>query len=133
MSDDCDAIAYTCWTSIHQEVRRRLEEWFDAAPADQFQVYLAEVGLCDHEQGSAGVIVTNQRVVFCNEDNRGSVSLDGEGELQIKKTGTSYDVTFCHGRRMRHRRPVSRLDPDDAGRLIHTLDELKRHLRTVRR
>jgi DNA-directed RNA polymerase subunit RPC12/RpoP len=113
-------------------VKARLDEWFAAQTSDRFIVFLPDTTTPATELGAAGIIITDQRVVFRNSEENGSIPLDEQGELRLKKIDGDYSVTHCHGRRMRHRRPLCRLAPDDAGQLIHNLDELKQSLRTVR-
>ncbi len=58
----------------------RLEAWFEPEPAEGSLIYLPNIDLAEGDAGLTGVIVTDQRIVFCNREERGSVSLDDQGE-----------------------------------------------------
>ena len=120
------------WQNLADPLRRDLSVWFEFGSDEHPLMFLADRDPAGSDTGPAGLLVTDRRVLYRNREGQGSIDLDGDGELRLMKSGESYDLTFCHGRRSRHRRKLAHIGPDDAYELIHTLDELKRPLRVMR-
>jgi len=58
--------------------RSRLQSWCKLRPHEVFQEYLNDADFGRLDEGLAGLIITDQRVVYCKYHHRGQVRLDSE-------------------------------------------------------
>lgn len=71
-------------------------------------------------------MLTNHRVIFCENHSRGSLALDASGELTLRKKGQFYDLNHRH--KLACRRP-GRLQLKHGVELMETLANLGSPLR----
>jgi hypothetical protein len=67
--------------------RGRIQSWCKLRPHEVFQLYLNDADFGRLDEGLAGVIVTDQRIVYCKYHHRGQVLLDNEGACIVAKPG----------------------------------------------
>jgi len=72
---------------LSEVCRGRILSWCKLRPREVFQVYLSDADFGRLDEGLAGVIVTDQRVVYCKYHHRGQVRLDEEDARIIAKPG----------------------------------------------
>ncbi|MBI1367631.1 MAG: hypothetical protein GC162_03140 [Planctomycetes bacterium] len=110
------------WRAVPQNVRERLAAWFSFADQEQFLAYLPDSEFTARDAGYAGIIVTNQRLVYHKYSHSGALPLDAPGELQLACDGVFCDVTYTGGRVPK---TLVRLRAPCAGELAQTLAQLK--------
>jgi hypothetical protein len=83
---------------LSEVCRGRIQSWCKLRPREVFQVYLNDADFGRLDEGLAGVIVTDQRVVYCKYHHRGQVRLDEEDARIIAKPGGRfYSLTLQVG------------------------------------
>ena len=117
------------WHDLPAQVRHRLAKWVDFTDGERFLAYLPDRDLPKFEMGLHGVVVTDQRVIFCNDQQTGGIHLDAYGELMLVKNGAYYDLLYHHDN---VERALGQLRREAAQELAHMLDEQKNRLRVVR-
>jgi hypothetical protein len=65
--------------------RGRIQSWCKLRPQEVFQLYLNDADFGRLDEGLAGIIVTDQRVVYCKYHHRGQVRLDDEAATIVTK------------------------------------------------
>ena len=78
--------------------RSRIQSWCKLRPHEVFQEYLSDADFGRLDEGLAGVIITDQRVVYCKYHHRGQVRLDSEeAMIVIKPDGRFYSLSLETG------------------------------------
>lgn len=72
---------------LSEVCRGRIQSWCKLRPHEVFQAYLNDADFGRLDEGLAGVIVTDQRVVYCKYHHRGQVRLDEEDAKIVAKPG----------------------------------------------
>ena len=87
LASDVEALWSEEWAGVSEMTRRRLGTWVDFAPGERFQFYVndAEFGLQD--EGLAGMVLTDQRLIYHKYHRHGSISFDEHPELSIQPDG----------------------------------------------
>ena len=94
--------------------------------------YLPDCDLSKTDKGPAGILITNQHIIYHIREKHHNMWLHDEGELLVMKDGDRFDVLYREDKRGRPKRRLARLTTGDARKLIHALDELQCNLRVVR-
>lgn len=81
---------------LSEVCRGRIQSWCKLRPHEVFQVYLNDADFGRLDEGLAGVIVTDQRVVYCKYHHRGQVRLDEEGAKIVAKPGGRFFSLSLH-------------------------------------
>ncbi len=81
---------------LSEVCRSRIQSWCKLRPHEVFQVYLNDADFGRLDEGLAGVIVTDKRVVYCKYHHRGQVLLDDEQASIIAKPGGRYFSLTLH-------------------------------------
>ncbi len=81
---------------LSEVCRGRIQSWCKLRPHEVFQVYLNDADFGRLDEGLAGVIVTDQRVVYCKYHHRGQVRLDEEDATIIAKPGGRFFSLSLH-------------------------------------
>jgi len=127
---EADVIQYDDeqWRALPEKVRGRLGAWCMLQKTEKFLCYLPDTDFSKHDAGLAGIVVTDQCIVYCKHHRRGSVALDEPGELLLSQDGPFFDVSYhCDN----HRRRLVRVRGPDGSELVRALDALQRPLRVV--
>jgi len=115
------------WQAIPESVRNRLAVWFDFQGDEAFLGYFNDADFSRGDAGLAGLILTDQRLVFTKYHHHGTLSLHAGGELTGERDGTF--VTIAYTRSNGGRRKLVRLRPEDAGDLARMLEDLDADIR----
>lgn len=106
---------------LSEVCRGRIQSWCKLRPHEEFQVYLNDADFGRLDEGLAGVIVTDQRVVFCKYHHRGQIALDNEGARVVAKPGGRfYSLTLHVGE---HRSKMCKLLKADIPKLESAIGE----------
>lgn len=81
---------------LSEVCRGRIQSWCKLRPHEVFQVYLNDADFGRLDEGLAGIIVTDQRVVYCKYHHRGQVRLDEEGASIVAKPGGRFFSLSLH-------------------------------------
>jgi hypothetical protein len=107
------------WGKLSEETRRRIDVWCSFQPGEKFRHYILDADFNRIDNGLAGVVVTNQRLVFCKYHHRGQVALAEEGTLVAQVHGEFVELMVeAEG----HRTRVGRLHTGDLPALQEALD-----------
>lgn len=83
---------------LSEVCRGRIQSWCKLRPQEVFQEYLNDADFGRLDEGLAGIIVTDQRIVYCKYHHRGQVRLDEEGAKVVAKPGGRfYSLTLHNG------------------------------------
>ncbi len=113
------------WRDLPETTRQRLAQWCRLRPHEVFEEYFPDADLARADDGLAGVVLTDKRLVFCKYHHRGQVRLDADDAtiLVREEAGTAH-LTLVVGK---DRSRMVKLRPDDVARL----EELLRSSSTV--
>lgn len=64
------------WRTLSHDCRERISSWCKLRPRELFRLYLSDVDFGRRDEGLAGMVLTDQRMVFCKYHRRGEVPLD---------------------------------------------------------
>lgn len=70
---------------LSEVCRSRIQSWCKLRPQEVFHLYLNDADFGRLDEGLAGVIVTDQRVVYCKYHHRGQARLDSRDTLICAK------------------------------------------------
>ncbi len=78
--------------------RTKIQSWCKLRPREVFQLYLNDADFGRRDEGLAGVIVTDQRIIYCKYHHRGQARLDNEeAVIQAKVDGRFAKLTLQVG------------------------------------
>ena len=80
------------WQKLPEQVRQRINAWCKIRPREVLQLYLNDADFGRRDAGLAGLVVTDQRVVFNKYHHRGEIALDAEDALILAQC----DEQFAH-------------------------------------
>lgn len=78
---------------LSEVCRSRIQSWCKLRPQEVFHLYLNDADFGRLDEGLAGVIVTDQRVVYCKYHHRGQARLDSQDTIiYAKPDGRFYSL-----------------------------------------
>jgi len=81
---------------LSEVCRGRIQSWCKLRPQEVFHEYLNDADFGRLDEGLAGLIVTDQRIVFCKYHHRGQVRLDEENARIVAKPGGRFHSLTLH-------------------------------------
>lgn len=75
------------WRGLSGKVRDRLGAWANFKPHEHFRLYLKDADFTSSDAGLAGIIITDQRLIYHKYHHSGDVQLNEEGILHVKTDG----------------------------------------------
>ncbi len=72
------------WQTLSESARSRLNTWAKLHAGEIMRVYLRDADLSEAETGSAGLVVTDRRIIFHKYHRLQSIPLDQPGDLLVK-------------------------------------------------
>jgi len=110
------------WREIPEQVRKRIAGWFDFEPGEHFVGYISDSDFTKKDAGLAGLIITDQRVVYCKYHNHGAFRINDENTWVIAVAdGPFFDIIYQHDRT---RKKIVRLRRDDCEQLGQLLSDV---------
>ncbi|MHC4994557.1 MAG: hypothetical protein ACYTGQ_05825 [Planctomycetota bacterium] len=109
------------WLGLEPEIRQRLGVWFKFGPNEHFRGYYCDSDFPKRDQGLGGIILTNERLVWCKYHNHGELSLSKEGEIVAIERGIFDELIYSNDVT---ERKLCSLRNTDVERLITDLEEL---------
>ena len=76
------------WIRLDEKVRQRLGTWCEFEPGERFTHYLNDAEFGSKDEGLAGVVMTDRRMIYHRYHRRGSVRFDDkEAKLHLRPDG----------------------------------------------
>jgi len=75
------------WAGVSEMTRRRLGTWVDFAPGERFHFYVNDAEFGTKDEGLAGMVLTDQRLIYHKYHRHGSINLNEHPELSIRPDG----------------------------------------------
>ena len=120
---DVETIASEAWQQLSETCRQRLAVWATFEAGERFEHYLSDADLSKHDEGLAGVVVTNHRLIYHKYHHHGQVRLDEDATLTIARGEKMAALTLDAGG---HRMRVAKIHARDVARLIDALSHAPR-------
>jgi hypothetical protein len=73
LAEDVQMLHGEVWTELSETTRQRITIWCKLRPREEVRLYLNDADLGRRDEGLAGLLVTDQRLVFCKHHHRGQV------------------------------------------------------------
>jgi len=126
LATDISRLSSEQWQTLSEACHDRLEKWCRFQSRENLQVYLRDADLDDAEDGRAGVVVTDRRVIYHKYHRLGSIPLDQEADLLVKsERGISRLALRSKGHVMR----IGKIRSDELPRLQSCLANSKLRMR----
>ncbi len=106
---------------LSEVCRSRIQSWCKLRPHEVFQDYLNDADFGRLDEGLAGVVVTDQRVVYCKYHHRGQVRLDNDAATILTKPDGRFIALTLHIGEERAR--MCKLHKDDILKLQTAIGE----------
>ncbi len=84
LEQDISLLDNEAWRLLGDECRRRLAVWCPFDSMEHFQLYLSDGDFGTRDKGLAGLVITDQRLVYCKYHHRGAVNLSEPATLLIR-------------------------------------------------
>jgi len=103
---------------LSADTRHRLTQWFESRGGERFVRFYPDVEFCRTEVGAAGVVLTNQRLVFRKYTVYRTYPLSAPGRMEVRRAAkhAAIDVS-AEG----HQSATFQLRTNDADRLLADL------------
>ncbi len=100
---DLMALGSDAWAKLSESCRQRLSVWTRFRPRERFLAYLSDADFGSHDAGLAGLVLTDQRIVYHKYHHNGEVELSTSGQLRFRPVDDFMQLTFqdTHGDRVK--------------------------------
>ncbi len=131
LEDEILKIEQGPWRLLSERVRDRVAAWFDFQAGERFMAYFneADFAASGKDEGFAGLILTDQRLVYKKFHHHGDKALDEGTTLVLRDIGKAMEVHYQQGEQ-RSKLPV-RVRHDDASHLTAVLDAMSKRVGTA--
>ena len=120
---DVANLSSDAWISLPEATRRRLEVWARFQRGERLKVYLNDADMSSADEGLAGVVVTDQRLLYHKYRRSRSISLKQEGVLHVRADDKVARLTLqSFGRTAR----AGKIRRSDMNRLVEALADAPR-------
>ncbi len=82
---DVTAMSNETWDELPDSCRQRLAVWCKFAPGERFREYLPDADLARHDAGLAGVVITDDRLIYHKYRLFGEIRLDTDATLVVRR------------------------------------------------
>ena len=110
------------WRELDPRVRHRIAQWFEPDANEEFVCFFRDTGFSPSETGSAGIVLTDHRLVYKKYTILRDYPLHKPGRLAFVKKG---DHAIVHVYEEGHRPAIVNLEWVDADALTATLERLQ--------
>ena len=91
------------WSELSEDCRQRIAIWCKLQPREVFQIYVSDADFGRRDEGLAGIVVTDQRLIYCKYHHRGQVRLDDQQTRIVARREGEFGVLTLHSGSQRHR------------------------------
>ena len=81
---DLYATKSSAWAHLDDRTRGRISAWCAIRPRERFDYYIEDCDLGHHDAGLAGIVGTDQRIVFHKYHHEGSLERTDEGKFHLR-------------------------------------------------
>jgi len=81
------------WGGLPEKVRERLNTWVEFQPDEQFRYYIHDADIARKDEGLAGVVLTNRRLIYHKYHKQGQVVFGEDAKLIVKPDGQFAGLT----------------------------------------
>jgi predicted Zn finger-like uncharacterized protein len=78
------------WRQLSDRTRLRIVSWCKLHPREELRLYIADADFGRSDEGLAGLVVTDQRVVYCKYHHRGQVRRNTPNAAVLSKSDTKF-------------------------------------------
>ena len=118
LKKDAQSLTSDSWNKLDARTRERLQHWCQFKPREAFLVYFNDPDFPHSDAGLAGVVLTDQRLIYHKYRHSRSLSLHQDGLLHVRTDGKVARLTAESGGRMAR---CGKLDIKAVPDLVHTL------------
>lgn len=87
------------WRELSERCRHNVAGWCKLRAGEELRLYLGDADHAHHDEGLAGLVLTDQRLIFCKYHHRGQVRRDqAEACIQVHLKAGFADLTLRVGR-----------------------------------
>lgn len=115
---DLAALSSDAWQNLTESCRQRLAVWCAFDAGERFQHYFLDADLARADAGLAGLVITDQRLIYHKYHHHGQARLDDEATLLIQRDDRLAALYLEVGSR---RTKVATLQAKDVAALIDAL------------
>jgi hypothetical protein len=120
LEEEVSLLQSDAWGELSHACRQRLGAWCNFHPGERFRLYVNDADFGMHDAGLAGLVITDQRVIFHKYHRRGEVGLDAEAIVQARADEDFAQLTLLASS---GRTRMVRLHFDDVDRVADMLRE----------
>ena len=73
LEEDVSLMHGEAWRKLSETCRHRINAWCKLDPGESFRMYLTDADFGKRDEGMAGLVVTDKRVILCKYHHRGQV------------------------------------------------------------
>lgn len=84
LEHDISLLDNEAWRLLGEECRKRLAIWCPFEAGEHFQFFLSDGDFGSRDKGLAGLVLTDQRLVYCKYHHRGAIDLSQPATLHIR-------------------------------------------------
>ena len=108
------------WAALSDICRQRLSVWSTFESGERFIHYLSDADFGKKQEGLAGLVLTDSRLIYCKYHHRGSVEIASQATITCKDEG---DFTTLHIENEQGRTKLVTLYKQDLPSLIEALKD----------
>ncbi len=122
---DVAHLSSDAWTQLPEKVRTRLEPWTKFQRGEKFLLYLNDPDFTNSDAGLAGIVITDQRLIYHKYRRLRSISLNQNAVLHVRPDGRVVRLTLENAGRMARAGKIHR---DDMNRVVDVLSNSRLRL-----
>ncbi len=111
-------IANSAWQKLPEASRQNIQIWCHLAPTEQMQIYISDSDMGQSDHGLAGIIITDQRMIFHKYHHEGQIPLTQKATLTAQPRTTHYTLSLNYDR---HQTRVGHIHLEDLDSLAQAL------------
>ncbi len=123
LHDDVSRLSNDAWSALPDKTRQRLETWCRFQRGERFVLYLNDADFTSKDAGLAGVVITDQRLIYHKYRHMQSIALNQDAVLHIRPEDRVVRLVLQSGGRLAKSGKVPRAD---MGRLVEALSKAPR-------
>jgi hypothetical protein len=120
---DLETLTSDAWQNLSEACRQRLAVWSAFEGGERFQCYLMDADLARADAGLAGLVITDQRLIYHKYHHHGQIRLDEEATLLVQRDDRLATLYVEAGGK---RAKVANLQAKDVPQLIDALSHAPR-------
>lgn len=108
------------WQKLSEQCRLRINVWCKLRPREEMRLYLSDADFGKRDEGLAGIVVTDQRIVYSKYHHRGQIDwINEQATIHVRKQGRFANLKLAVDRQ---RSRMVKIHVNDIDRLADALD-----------